>query len=92
MPQIFKIGSYWVFFWTGEGKPLEPLHVHISQGKPIADATKLWITRAGKCILCHNNSRIPAHVLRNIIGVIEARSEEIKAKWLDYFGEITYVC
>ena len=25
MPQIFKIGAYWVFFWTNESLPLEPV-------------------------------------------------------------------
>ena len=33
MPQVFKIGSYWVYFWANENKPLEPIHVHISKGK-----------------------------------------------------------
>lgn len=28
MPQVFRIGSYWVYFWTNEGDPLEPVHVH----------------------------------------------------------------
>ncbi len=32
MPQIFKLGSYWVYLWTNENKPLEPIHVHISEG------------------------------------------------------------
>ena len=45
MPQIFKIGSYWVYFWANENKPLEPVHVHISKGKPTANATKFWITK-----------------------------------------------
>ena len=35
MPQIFKFGSYWVYFWTNENKPLEPIHVHISSGKDL---------------------------------------------------------
>ena len=30
MPQIFKIGSYWVFFWSNESDPLESVHVHVS--------------------------------------------------------------
>ena len=59
MPQIFKIGSYWVFFWANESDPLEPIHVHVCEGAPNANATKIWITKAGKCYLCHNNSRIP---------------------------------
>ena len=27
MPQVFKIGSYWVYFWSDENEPLEPIHV-----------------------------------------------------------------
>lgn len=92
MPQVFKIGSYWVFFWSNESKPLEPVHVHVCQGAPSAGATKVWITQAGKCYLCNNNSNIPDRVLRNILKIIEARSEEVTKKWLDYFGEIEYFC
>ena len=46
MPQVFKIGSYWVYFWANENDPLEPIHVHVSQGAPSSNATKIWITRA----------------------------------------------
>ena len=67
MPQVFKVGSYWVYFWANENDPLEPVHVHVCQGAPNGNATKIWITRAGGCILCNNNSRIPDRVLRNII-------------------------
>ena len=92
MPRVFKIGSYWVYFWSNENKPLEPVHVHVSQGAPSANATKIWITRAGKCYLCNNNSRISMPVLSNIMRIIEARSSEIVEKWLAYFGEISYFC
>lgn len=87
MPQIFKIGGYWVYFWANENDPLEPVHVHVSEGAPRANGTKIWITRAGKCYLAHNNSSIPPHVLRNIMKIIEARSDEVVRKWTDYFGE-----
>lgn len=33
MPQVFKIGPYWVYFWTNENKPLEPIHVHVFRKK-----------------------------------------------------------
>lgn len=92
MPQIFKVGSYWVYFWSNENDPLEPVHVHISQGMPSASATKVWITRAGKCYLCHNRSRIPEKVLRNIMRVIEARSSEVIEKWTAYFGSTDFYC
>ena len=84
MPHVFKVGSYWVFFWSNENDPLEPIHVHVCQGAPNGNATKIWITRAGKCYLCNNNSRIPERILRNVMKVIE--------KWLSYFGTISYFC
>ena len=48
MPQLLKIGPYIIYFWSNENDPLEPIHVHVAEGKPSATATKLWITGAGK--------------------------------------------
>ena len=67
MPRVFRIGSYWVYFWSNENEPLEPVHVHISQGSPRENTTKVWLTKAGKCYLCNNNSNIPLHILKNIM-------------------------
>lgn len=92
MPQVFKIGSYWVYFWTNEGNPLEPIHVHVAEGAPTKNATKIWITSAGKTYLCNNNSKIPPKTLRNIMRIVEARSPEIIQLWVDYFGEVRYYC
>lgn len=58
MPQVFKIGSFWVYFWANENKPLEPIHVHVAVGKPVANATKYWITRSGKAVLAHTRGWI----------------------------------
>lgn len=92
MPQIFRIGSYWVYFWSNENKPLEPIHIHIAEGKPTANATKVWITSAGKCLLCNNNSKIPTNTLKNIMRIIEARINDVIKNWYDFFGEISYYC
>lgn len=92
MPQIFKIGSYLIYFWMNEGTPTEPLHVHVSEGVPSERATKIWITKSGRCLLCNNSSHIPPRKLRYIMEVIEARHETIEQKWLSYFREIHYYC
>ncbi|MDR1668588.1 MAG: DUF4160 domain-containing protein [Oscillospiraceae bacterium] len=92
MPQIFKIGSYTVYFWANEGKPLEAVHVHISQGVPSEHATKVWITKAGKCLLYDNGSRIPLNTLKNMMDIIEANSQFVTQKWRKFFGEIRYFC
>lgn len=92
MPQIFRIGSYVVYFWANENEPLEPVHVHVIKGVPASNATKIWITKAGKCLQCNNNSQIPAKTLRNITDIIEARSKDVIDKWYNFFGEIRYYC
>ena len=92
MPQIFRIGAFLVYFWANEGKPLEPVHIHVSEGIPSEYSTKVWITKSGKCILCNNNSQIPQRTLKNIMEIIEARSQDVLKKWYGFFGEIHYYC
>lgn len=92
MPQLFKVGSYHVYFWANENDPLEPVYVHIAKGTPQPGATKVWITRRGKCLLAHNQSHIPEHVLRNIIAVIETQSAFITEAWRAFFGEARFFC
>lgn len=92
MPQIFRIGPYIIYFWSNENNPLEPVHVHIAEGKAIANATKIWITSSGKALLCNNNSRIPQRILNNMVRYIEANSRMITGKWYAQFGEISYYC
>ena len=81
MPQIFRIGSYIVYFWSNENDPLEPVHVHIAEGRASANATKIWITSTGKALLCNNNSKIPQKELRKMVRIIEANSALILDKW-----------
>ena len=92
MPQILRIGPYIVYFWSNEGDPLEPIHVHVTKGQAVANATKLWVTRSGKIIVANNQSGIPHHLLRRLVRVIEGNSEYIIERWLEHFGEIRYYC
>lgn len=92
MPQIFRIGPYIIYFWSNEGKPLEPIHIHIAEGVATANATKVWITQAGKTLLCNNNSQIPQKELKNMMRIIEANSSTIINKWYSHFEEIRYFC
>ncbi|WP_352397902.1 DUF4160 domain-containing protein [[Clostridium] aminophilum] len=92
MPQILRIGPYIVYFWSNENNPLEPVHVHIAEGKATANATKLWITSTGKVILCNNNSKISEKILRKMMRLIEANTGRIVEEWIDHFGEVRYFC
>ena len=92
MPQIFRVGSYIVYFWSNENNPLEPVHVHIAEGRASANSTKVWLTSSGKTLLCNNNSQIAKRELRKIMRIIEANSKEIMDKWYSQFGELRFYC
>ena len=92
MPQILRIGPYSIYFWSNEGDPLEPVHVHISEGLATSAATKFWITSTGKVIICNNNSQIPEKVLKRLARLVEANSTEIINEWMERFGETRFFC
>lgn len=92
MPQLFRFGEYVIYFWSNENNPLEPIHVHISKGKPSPGGTKIWITKTGRVLKANNNANIPNHILNSFMKMIEANSEEIIQKWKQQFGEISYYC
>lgn len=92
MPSLFRLFGYVIFFWSNEGAPLEPVHVHVAKGIPNASATKVWITEAGGCVVANNNSKIPTKTLNAIVDVLESRSSYIVAQWNEVFGESKFYC
>ena len=70
-PKLFTVSGYIVYFWSNEEG--EPIHVHISKGKPSPNATKIWITRTGGCIVANNGSKIPNKELNELMEFISAR-------------------
>lgn len=92
MPQVIKVGGYIIFFWLDEGRPLEPIHVHIAKRTPYANATKIWITKSGKAIVATKKSDVPPSDLRKLIRIVEANVDLIQTKWLEYFDTINYYC
>jgi hypothetical protein len=86
------VGIYRVYFWSNEKN--EPIHVHISVGKPSSGSTKIWITTKGGCIIANNNSKIPAHVLEDLLEIISAQYFMICDAWKNHFRveEINYYC
>lgn len=93
MPQLLRFGPYRIYFWSNEGLPLEPIHVHVSNGVPNADATKIWITQNKRALLADpNDKRISAKILNRLVEMIEAQSDDIIGAWIERFDEISYYC
>lgn len=83
MPNLFSVSGYLIYFWSNENN--EPIHVHVSKGKPTKHATKFWLTSNQGCILASNGSRISNHDINKLSDVISAQYEYICEQWKLYF-------
>jgi len=83
LPKLYRFGRYSIFFWSNED--MEPIHVHICVGKLTSNATKVWLTRNGRCILAHNKGKIPPEDLNQIFETIEDNFFLIYSEWKSHF-------
>lgn len=92
MPSLFTVSGYKVYFWSNENG--EPIHVHVSKGKPSPSSTKIWLTRTGGCILENNGSDISKKELNILMEFISAQFFLICAEWKKFFvvDEISFYC
>ena len=92
MPKLFEIGKYIIFFWSRENN--EPIHVHVSISKISPNATKIWLTEKGGCILANNKSKIPQTDLNKILDIIIDNHNDICDSWKEFFDteEIKFYC
>ena len=89
MPRVLVFGAYIIFFWVGENG--EPVHVHVAEKRPSENATKIWLTSSGGCLLAHNRSKIPDRDLSNILELISLNHGYICDKWREVFhGYISF--
>ena len=83
MPSIFEICGYKIYFWSNENN--EPIHVHVSKGKPTQNSTKIWLTKSGGCILSNNNSKIPNNDLNGLLDAITSNYFFIVSYWKKFY-------
>lgn len=79
MPVVFRYRSFRFFFYSNEGDPREPLHIHVHG--PGVEA-KFWVKPV---VLAHSDG-LDARTLRELAAVIEARTDQIERTWNDYFA------
>ncbi|MDR3284343.1 MAG: DUF4160 domain-containing protein [Treponema sp.] len=74
------------FFWSNEtsGNILEP--IPIGKGKPLSNATKVWLKQNGTVELCRNNSQLSDAELSKALEYIKANYNNIVAEWYRYFS------
>jgi len=79
MPVVFRYKGYRLFFYSNEGEPLEPLHIHVRKGESVA---KFWIQPR---ISVAESYGIKSSELRKLIQVIGEKRELIERCWNEYF-------
>lgn len=90
MPKVLESGPYVLFFWSAENGG--PVHVHAAARRPAENATKIWLTRSGGCILANNNSGILDRDLRNIPELVSDNHDCICDLWRSRFqGDINFL-
>lgn len=80
MPVVFRHDGHRFHFFSNEGDPREPVHVHVE--KDDADA-KFWLFPTVEVAY---NRGFSARVLRRLQDVTEARRDEIVEAWNDHFA------
>ena len=80
MPSILIENGYRFFFFSNEGNPLEPCHIHVRKHGALA---KYWI---GEKVMLADNIGFSAKELREIESIIISNTNRIKEAWNGFFS------
>ena len=80
MPTVFRALGYRFFFYSNEGNPREPVHVH-ARGN--GGEAKLWVEPD---VSIAYSKGLTARQLRELAEITRTRSAEISEAWHGHFG------
>lgn len=79
MPVVFVFRGFRFFFFSNEGDPREPVHIHVRKDTKLA---KFWIEPD---VILADSYGFSARELNNISGMIDNRKDEIVEAWNEHF-------
>jgi len=80
VPVVFRHGAFRIFFYSNEGMPREPTHVHVRRGP---DEAKVWLDPV---IAIADTSGFNTKTLREIMELVSGHGEEIE-RMNEHFGD-----
>ncbi|MGH2270868.1 DUF4160 domain-containing protein [Anaerohalosphaeraceae bacterium U12dextr] len=80
MPAIFRYKGYRFFFYSNEGYPREPLHVHIRKADAVA---KIWLEPE---LSVASSYGMTSAELNELCRVAEDNKKLIQEYWNEHFG------
>ena len=81
MPTVLNEKGYRFFFFSNEGDPLEPCHIHVRKNGSLA---KFWVDE--NCSLANNNG-FSSSELSEIAYILNKNIKTIKEAWNGFFFE-----
>lgn len=81
MPVVLRYKGYVFFFFSNEGTPREPPHVHVRHGSATA---KLWLEPD---VMTAASDGMTAAELREPTRVIRSNRQLLIKSWKDFFDE-----
>lgn len=79
MPVILRFKGYRFFFYSNEGNPLEPAHIHVRNADGEA---KFWLVPD---VSLARNDGFNARDLKELVDVVEQNSNMFVEAWNEYF-------
>lgn len=80
MPVVLGYTGFRFFFYSNEGSPREPVHVHVRGG---GSEAKLWLEPQVRVATSYG---FDAGTLRELVEVSQSHREIIERVWHEYFG------
>jgi len=80
MPLVFTQDGYRFFFYSNEGDPREPIHIHVRRGTSVA---KFWLFPE---VQLADSYGFAARELNKIGRIVDNRKPEIEEAWNDHFS------
>lgn len=80
MPTIFLYDGFRFFFYSNEGAPREPAHVHVMKD---GCEVKFWLDAE---VSVAASRGFDARTVRRLRAAVAARRKIIEGAWCDYFG------
>ncbi|PLV62990.1 DUF4160 domain-containing protein [Erwinia sp. B116] len=80
MPVILRISGFRFFFYSNEGNPLEPAHVHVMKA---GNEAKFWLT---PLVALASNDGFNARTLKELAAIVEVNQTVFLEAWNDYFS------
>ena len=80
MPVVFREGGFEFYFYSNEGNPREPLHIHVRRS---GDRAKVWLTPT---VALARSSGLSARDLTAVLAAARRRRDEIERAWNEHFS------